>query len=560
MTRLESKCITLPDYITRSIKSGITPKIRDWRAIAKKYPDQLWRLTDGEQVCHFIESMLHVPEGELAGKPVHLLLFQQVFIQAIFDAPTGRARKAFLSVGRKAGKTTVSAMIMLALMFMAFKRKDGSKEPLLKPMSRINSAALARDQAALLWTYMSKSLALSPKFSGLYRTVPSGKKIVNLKTGAEYQALAFEAGTLMGLSPAALVGDEWGQITPPSHPGIDALLSASGAHANPLHIVISTQAAEDSSWLSVQMDDCTANSSDDVVCHLYTADKELELDDPVAWQQACPAIGEFRSEEDVKQQAAVAKRLATATASFENLILNRRVALTNALLSPEVVKSNNKPVDESIFTDGRPVACGIDLGSVSDLSALVLAAQDDDEDIHLKVYCFTPIDTARDRELRDKYPIAAWLKSGDLVGVPGKVTDFDWVAQWMAKEMSDKGITISHVAADRWRLAQLKSGAERFGFATEAIWKEVGTGFKDQSPRIEHLLSMFLRGKIHHGFAPTFMMGCATAVAVRDASNNVKIDKSRYHGPKIDALAASIMAVGEFIVQEATFDVEALIG
>jgi phage terminase large subunit-like protein len=547
MSSIESKIIPLPDYITRAIKSGITPKVRDWRAIANKWPNELWRLTDAEQVMYFIESYLCVPEGELASQNFKLLLFQECFCYSIFDAPSGRAKTAYLSVGRKAGKTTIASAIMLALMFMAFVRKDKSREPLLKPMSRLNSAALSRDQAGLLWTYMSKTLALSPKMQGFYRTVESSKRIVNLRQGIEYRSLAFEAGTLMGLSPAALVGDEWGQITAPSHPGIDALLSASGAHASPLRIVISTQAAENSSWLSVQMDDCTANASDDVVCHLYSADKELEIDDPQAWQQACPAIGEFRSVEDVKQQAAVAKRLATATASFENLILNRRVTLSNALLSPEVVKANNKPVNESIFRDGRPVACGIDLGSVSDLSAIVLAAQDDEEDIHLKVYCFTPLDTARDRERTDKYPISQWIKSGDLIGVPGKVTDFDWLAQWMAEELGKQDITVSTVAADRWRLAQLKAGAERFGFATEAVWNEVGTGFKDQSPRIEHMLSLFLREKIHHGFAPTFMMGCATAIGVRDSSNNIKINKGRYHGPKIDALAAAIMAIGCFM-------------
>lgn len=551
--------IKLPDYITRAIKSGYTPKIRDWRALAKKYPGELWRLSDGEQVCYFIENYLHVPEGDLAGQPFSLLLFQEVFIQSVFDGPQGRARKAYLSVGRKAGKTTVAAAIMLALMFMKFKRKDGSKEPLLKPMSRINSAGLAREQAGLLWNYMAKTLAQSPKMQDIYRVIPSTKKVTNIKDGIEYQALAFEAGKLMGLSPAALVGDEWGSISAPSHPGVDALLSATGAHSRPIVFVISTQAAENSSWLSVQLDDSTTNPADDVVCHLYTADKDLDLEDPIAWEQACPAIGHFRSSEDVKQQAQTAKRLSTATASFENLILNRRVTLENALFSPEVVKSNNKPVDMDIFRDGRPVACGIDLGSVSDLSALVLAAQDDDGDIHLVPYAFTPLDTARDRQLRDKYPIVPWLKDELLIGVPGKVTNFDWVAEWMMMKMKEEGITITQVAADRWRLDQLKSGADRFGFATEAVWSQVGMGFRDQSPRIEHALTLFLQGKVHHGANPPLMMGCATAVAVRDPANNLKLDKSRYHGAKIDVLIAAILAMGEFMVESQEIDIGAMI-
>jgi phage terminase large subunit-like protein len=543
-----SKLIKLPEHITRAIKSGVTPRVRDWRALIKK-TGNLTSLTDGEQVCYFIENYLHVPEGELAGQPFKLLLFQEVFILAIFDAPEGRARKAFLSVGRKAGKTTVSAAIMLALMFMKFKRKDGSKEPLLTPFSRTNSAALAREQAALLFTYMSKTLAQSPKMAGLYKIVPSSKLVINLKDGVEYRALAFEAGTLMGLSPAALVGDEWGQVVGPSHPGIDALLSASGAHKAPIQIVISTQAPANDSWLSVQMDDATINPSTDVVCHLYSADPELALDDPKGWEQACPAIGEFRSTDDVKQQAELAMRLSTASASFENLILNRRVTLLNALFSPELVKSNDKPIDPKIFSDGRKVAAGIDLGSKSDLSAVVLAAEDDDGDIHLMTFAFTPLDTIRDRETRDKIPFAAWVKDGTLIGVPGSVTDYDWLAQWMKQKLDQLGIEISVVAFDRWRIDQLKSAAERTGFAAGATWKDIGTGFKDQSPRIEHMLTLFMQRKVRHGFQPTLMMGCSAAVAVRDASANLKITKEKYHGPKVDCLAAAIMAIGEFMVQ-----------
>ena len=556
-----AKDMEWPPEVLRAIKSGIVPKRRDWRSIAEDHPDELWRLSDGEQCCYWMENLLHIPEGPLVGQPVFLLPFQEAFILALFDAPGGRASTAYFSVGRKAAKTALAGFLELFLMFGKIIRKDGSKEPQIPSNSRVNSAALTKEQSGLLWNYMNKTLMLSPAFDGLFKSVPSTKSITNLKDNIEYKSLAFEnAGTLMGLSPAAFVGDEWGAVTGPTHPGIDALLSASGAYASALKVIISTISPNDNSWLSVQIDDATRNPSDQVVCHYYFADPELELDDPLAWKQACPALGVFRSERDVAEQAAVAKRLATAGPSFENLILNRRVSLNSLLISAQLFKENNKPVDGSIFRDGRPVSAGIDLGSVGDLSSVALCARDDDGDYHFKFYSFTPLDTAQDRERRDKVPFTAWINNGSIIGVPGRVTDYDYLAQWMKNKLDEEGIEVTRIAYDRWRISQLQSASSRTGFAQNAEWSETGTGFKDQSPRIETLLKAFLDGKIHHGGDPVFTMGCATAEVVKDASNNSKIDKGRYHGPKIDALAAAIMAIGEFMVEGEEFDVMAMIG
>ena len=70
-------------------------------------------MTRGERVVAFIERYCQTPEGAHVGKPIKLADFQRRFILAVYDNPAG-TRRAYLSVGRKNGKTALIACILLA--------------------------------------------------------------------------------------------------------------------------------------------------------------------------------------------------------------------------------------------------------------------------------------------------------------------------------------------------------------------------------------------------------------------------------------------------------------
>lgn len=531
----------MPAVVRAAIRSGHVPRFRDWRRLPTD------RLKQGERVCRFIETHIPVPEGPMVGKPMRLLPFQEAFILALFDGPE-KARKAILSVGRKSGKTALIAALMLAFMFM---------EGLTSRNSRINSAALSREQAALIYNYMAKSIQLSPLLATFSKITASGKRIIALNTGIEYHALAAEAGKAMGLSPAVVVGDEWGQVVGPTHPFIDAILTSQGAHAAPLAIVISTQAPSDADWLSLQIDDAIRNPAPDVVCHLYSASNKWTVLAAQGWAEACPALGEFRSRKDVELLAQQASRLPVAEASFRNLILNQRVALESLWLAPAVWKLNSAPPDLAIFRDGRTVAAGLDLSQRNDLTACVLAAKDDAGAVHLLPFAFTPLQGLHERELRDRVPYSAWVTSGHLTAVPGATLDYDWLFSWLRMRLDDLKIRIDVCAFDRWRITEAKSAAERSGFLVN-VWSEVGQGFQSMSPRVEHFESLLLQSRIRHGAHPLLNMAAACAIAVKDPAGNRKLDKSR-STQKIDPIVAALMAAGVFMVSAPAFDVGALI-
>jgi phage terminase large subunit-like protein len=483
----------------------------------------------------------------LVGQPIKLADFQKAFIRDVYDNPHG-TRHAILSTARKNAKTATIACLLLAHLIGPEKQQG----------SQIISGALSRDQAALVFNLACKMLDMQPAFEGLYRIVPSGKRIYGLRMNVEYRALAADGTTAHGLSPVLSILDEVGQVRGPTTPFLDAILSASGAHEAPLSIFISTQAASDADFLSLRIDDAKRSGDPHTVCHVHEADKNCELLDKEQWKKANPALGLFRSEKDLEEQLKQAARLPAIEASARNLLLNQRISLESLWLAPAVWKENRMLPDLALFTDGRPVAMGLDLSQRNDLTAAVLAVEDDDKALHLLPFCFTPMAGLKQRELRDRAPYTAWVKAGHLIAVPGSTLDYDWLFQWLKQRLDEMEIRVDTVQFDRWRIKEAQAAAERAGFVA-GTWVEVGQGYRDMAPRVEHFESMLLQGRIRHGDHPVLNMGAANAIAVKDPAGNRKLEKAK-STQRIDPLVAAVMVAYAFTTPEAAFDPAAYIG
>lgn len=502
----------------------------------------------GENVLAFIDRYCLTPEGQHVGKPIRLEPFQKKFILDSYDNPH-ITNRAILSIARKNGKTALIACIVLAHVVGPERRQN----------AQLVSGALSRDQAALVYSLCEKMLHLQPAFNGLYKTVPSSKRIIGLKANTEFRALAADGGTSQGLSPLLSILDEVGQVRGATSPFIEAILTAQGAHENPLTIMISTQAPSDADFLSLQIDDAIRSGDPHTVCHVYAADPDCDLMDKTQWAKANPALGIFRSEKDLETQLQRASRIPAIESSVRNLLLNQRISLDSLWLAPKVWKSCDGQPDLDVFRGAYFVSAGLDLSMRNDLTAVVLSAKDDDGDIHLLPFVFAPETGMKERELRDKAPYTSWVEQGFLVAVPGATLDYDWLCEYMKLQLATLGITLASVNFDRWRINELKSSAARVGFAQEAEWVEVGQGYVGFSPRIEHFETYLLQGKMRHGAHPLLNMSAANAIVVRDPAGNRKIDKSK-STQRIDPLVAAVMSVGAFMSVEAEFDVASWVG
>ena len=480
-------------------------------------------MTRAARIIEFIERYCVTPEGASVGQPLVLAEFQKDFIRDVYDNPAG-TRRAILGCARKNGKSGLIAGLLLAHLV----------GPEAKQNSQIVSGAMSRDQAALVFNLACKMVQQSPKLAPLVKIIPSGKRLIGLPLNVEYKALAADGKTAHGLSPVLAILDEIGQVRGPQSDFIDAITTSQGAHAEPLLIAISTQAASDQDLFSQWLDDARQSNDPRIVCHLYAAPEGCDLMDESAWRAANPALGLFRSLDDLREQMTQAQRMPSMENSARNLLLNQRVSTVSPFISPDVWKSCAGPV---LPFDG-PVWCGIDLSARLDLTAMVIVGQVDDV-WHVQAHFWTPEQGLADRARRDRAPYDVWARQGLLRTTPGASVDYEHVATDIAEILAD--LDVQAISFDRWRIDLLKKEFDRLGVDLPLV--EWGQGYKDMAPALDALEAELLNGRIAHGGNPLLTWCAANAVVTKDPTGARKLDKAKATG-RIDGLQALAMAMG----------------
>lgn len=481
-------------------------------------------MTRGKKVVAFIEAFCLIPEGQYVGQPIKLLPFQKKFILDVYDNPAGTSR-AYLSVARKNGKSALIAAILLAHIV----------GPEAKQNSQIVSGARSRDQAALVFKLAEKMVRLSPQLSEIVRVVPSSKMLIGLVMNVEYKAISAEAGTAHGLSPVLAILDEVGQVRGPQDSFIEAIETAQGAHASPLLIAISTQAATDADLFSNWLDDAANAKDRRIVSHVYTAPEDCALNDKKSWRAANPALGKFRSMQDMADFAKQAARLPAKENSFRWLYLNQRIEAVSPFLSKTEWEANAAAADVPL---GSPCWAGLDLSASRDLTALVLVFPIDDQ-FHVVPHFFLPAQGIRERSQSEKYPYDTWAKQGYLTLIDGPVIIPSVIAMAVAEISQDYDLQL--LSYDRWRIHDFQRELDNIG--AQIPMASFGQGFKDMAPAVDKVERLVAERKLRHGGNPILNMCAAGAVIEQDPAGNRKLTKKKSLS-RIDGLVALAMALG----------------
>ena len=122
-----------------------------------------------------------------------------------------------------------------------------------------------------------------------------------------------------------------------------------GARDEPLFITISTQSTDPEHILSKLIDDGVSGADPSIICHLYAADEDCDLEDEAQWLKANPALGDFRDREDL---AAAIKKCRRMPADEPKVWNNQRVAPVAALIAPQTWKDC---IGDAAFRDGEEV-------------------------------------------------------------------------------------------------------------------------------------------------------------------------------------------------------------
>lgn len=528
------------------------PTVKPPKATGKP-PWQKKGLTRVERVVAFIES-LPVTSGPLAGTKMRVRPWQRKFLEAVYavDAKDRRpVRTAVLSLGRKNGKSGLAAA--LALCHLA--------GPEAEPRGEVYSAANDRFQASRLYHEMAAVIAKVPGLAeriSLRRHSKEMEVMHGVGEGSLFAALSADVGTKDGLSPSCVIYDELG--TAPSRALLDVLDTAQGGRDEPLMLIISTQAADDLAPMSELIDyglRVQAGEVEDASFHLtlFAAPADADPWALATWRLANPALGDFRSLEDVERQALQAQRMPSKAAAFKNKILNMRCAAEVQFIPVEEWEACDGEVDPDAEGD---VYGGLDIGGTRDLTSLVRVIANADGSFDAVPMFWLPEDGIIEREDRDRVPYRLWRDRGLLKLTPGKTLDPFYVAKEIADLHRER--PFKALAYDRWRIEDIRRHLSEAGVDDLNLVPH-GQGFKDFSGACDALERAVADRLLRHGGHPILRWNIGNCRVLFDPAGNRKLSKQRSTG-RIDgavALAQALNVAGQGIVAEPVFDVMTMI-
>src|SRR5215207_5044804 len=506
------------------------------------------------KVIRFIENLV-VPSGKGQGKPFLLDEFQKRFIRNVYGPrepgrrELRRVRRAILSIARKNGKTALIAALVLVHLVGPEARRNGE----------MVSAANDREQASIVFKVARQIVEITPGLSRYVTVVPSTKTLVGRRLGTVYRAISAEAGTKHGLNPSLVVYDELAQAK--KRDLYDVLDSSFGAQDEPLFAIISTQSNDPEHIMSKLIDDGLSGDDPSIYVQLHAVPDDTpdeDIWDEKVWKLANPALGTFRSLEDIRSMARKAKRMPSEEPKFRNLYLNQRVSPLASLLSRVEWMACKRP--ETTIPEGSKVYLSLDLSGVVDLSCLCLTSAEDEESIVDAIF-WKPEDLLKEHSKRDfgsgSRRYIEWRDAGFLRTSPGRSIDPEVVAKAIADCFNR--YKVLGLAYDRWRINDIRRELDKIGLETYEDTEPQkdrrrlqhsglrlvpwGQGFRDMAPAIDALEVAVIERKIAHGNNPVLNWNIANAVASMDPAGNRKLDKEKARF-RIDGAVSLTMGIG----------------
>jgi phage terminase large subunit-like protein len=449
--------------------------------------------------------------------------WQKDILRGIYDTQT---RRAIISFGRKNGKTSLAACLLL-LHLCGYEARQNSE---------LYSSALSRDQAAILFRLAAKMVRLSPSLRDMVVVRDTVKQLYCPGRGTLYTALSADASTNFGLSPVFICHDELGQVRGPRHTLYEALETATGAQEDPLSIVISTQSPNDADLLSVLIDDADADNDPRTKLFLYSAPEDADPFTKKTIKLANPAFGQFQNTRETLDMAEGARRMPSREAEYRNLILNQRVEAANPFINKSDWDKN-----DAIPGELGEIYGGLDLSATNDLTAFVMVSPNAGM-LDVEPVFWLPEEGLPERSRRDRVPYDLWFKQGFLKTTPGRAIQYEYVAGYLAKLIGERDVR--GIAFDRWNMKHLRPWLIKAGLSEGVVdskFHDFGQGWVSMSPALRTLEEQLLEGKIRHGGHPVLKMCAANAVVRMDERANRTLDKKRSRG-RIDGMVALAMA------------------
>lgn len=494
---------------------------------------------DPERVDRVLKafSLLRHTKGKWAGQPLKPDPWQVAYILAPwagwvrFDEDIDRwvrvIRELYVDLPRKNGKSTTLGGIAV---YMTAADGEAGAEVL--------AAATTTDQAGFVFAPVKALVDSAPALKGHLRAY--SKVIVHPASGSYFKAISSIADAQHGANLHCAVIDEL--HVHKTADMVETLETGTGSRDQPLVATITT--ADDGKPNTIyarkrkRIEQLAERVITDPTVYgvVWAADA---LDDPFVeetWRKANPGFGISPTRSFLAKEAAKAKDSPADLAKFQRLHLGLRTKQSTKYLELGPWDESAGLVDE-LKLAGRACHGGLDLASVSDLTALCWDFPDGDR--HDVIWRFwLPADRIFDLDKRTAGNASTWVKNGFLTLTPGNVIDNDFIVDTVLKDAAK--FDVQTLGFDRWGATDV---VRRLG-EEGVTCVPVGQGYGSASAPLKEMLRLVLTKRYQHGGNPV-MRWMVDNLAVRmDPAGNVKPDKDRA-ADKIDGVAAAVVALKE---------------
>jgi len=441
----------------------------------------------------------------------------------------------YVDVPRKNGKSTMCGGIGIYLT-----GADG------EPGAQVVAAASTRDQAGFVFGPIKSLVDKAPGLKGKFISYTG--QVVHPKSGSYFRVISSAADAQHGANLHGGIIDELHIHKTPDL--VKTLETGTGSRDQPLIMMITTADDGKPETIYAQkrkyIERLAKHVFEDASTYgvVFAIPQMADPLDPANWPIANPGYPISPTAPYLAKAAKLAKNSPAELAEFKRLHTGQRTKQTTAFLALDEWDGNKGDRVFEVSMMGREAYGGLDLGSVSDLTALCWLFPHEDEPGFDAIWRFwTPEANLDALDERTAKAASSWVDQGWLTLTPGNVTDYDFIKKQVLDDMDM--FDVVSIGLDRWNATHLANQLLDNGVPLV----EVGQGYQSMSPALKEVKRLMKQGKpgaekLHHGGNPVMRWNVDNLAAAIDPAGNVKPDKKN-SADKIDGVSALCNAMYE---------------
>lgn len=471
-----------------------------------------------------------------------------------------RFQEAWLSVGRKCGKTKFASVVALFLLVA-----DQERYP------EIYAAATARDQSRIVWRDARRTVGDYPELASHIQRW-AGELAVK-ETDGRFLPLASEERSFLGVRAHGIVADEVGVWS--DRLAWDTLIQSTVSRCQPMTLAITTAPAHRQTFCYEKFGYVEKVlrgivKADHIFAAIYTLDKDDSYKDIAALRKANPSLGVTLLEEHLVKQIAELEESPSGLNNFlrfhanvtpeETLTRQGSIAASkwdactgfDLIGETDPLKATHKFMALNLST---PVYLGIDIGLSSDLTAVAMfwpkARFTEGGELLARptvvVQTFIPELGLLEKERQWSVPLSAWVRSSFLETLPGDMTDVREIAKYVREVWSK--FNVREAGFDPWQFPTSAAELNEAGYTCVAVPQLPS----QLTAPCRELAAAINRGEFCH-FGNPLLTWNAANVVWEESERHGGCKPAKLNPPhgKVDGISATVNAIHRALANPVT--------